>query len=235
VEHGDIFMEPCAEPGHGLGREGDLRHEDDRGLPPAADDLPQQLDVHQGFPRTGHPVKEKRGGRGIVQGPEKGAERPCLRGGWHELGGLSGDGPTERVAENLLLLEEGDPLVHESPDHGAGEPPGVEEYLELARTPGGLEGLVALSLPDRPPKALFARAQVRNPLGDPNDFPRFHRRLRRRKGLVIEESRGREAAHLGPDRAPSHTPAETRDPDFPFPLADGLEDPKGPRREADRR
>ena len=58
VEHRDDVAEPGLEPSHGLRRERDLGHQDDRG-PPGRERGLDRLEVHLGLARAGHAVEQE--------------------------------------------------------------------------------------------------------------------------------------------------------------------------------
>ena len=60
MEHGDAIAEVCAEAGHRLWSEGDLRHEHDRRAAAPIDHVAEKLDVHECLARGRDPVKQER-------------------------------------------------------------------------------------------------------------------------------------------------------------------------------
>ncbi len=222
VEDGYLVPEAGPEAGHGLGREGDLGHQDHRPPSPPAHHLLQEFDVDERLPRPGHPVEEE-GGRILrVGGRHQALQDAALGLGRREVRGR-GRGPVgEGVPEHLLLLHGDDPLLLEASDHRPAELPLSAEVGELRAPAPCFQELVGLPLAVRPGEELVPIAQVGEPAHDPDHLPGLRGGLPGRDGLVAQDPPFLEPADLGPERAHPQLPGQGPDPLGPLPGGETL-------------
>ncbi len=103
MEHGDPIAKRRAETIDRLRRERDLGHEHDGGLPSLIHDPAQQLDVDECLAAPGNPVQEKH--LPLVCARHR-VHRGLLRGGWLEPRRRDSASSRERIALDLLVLDD---------------------------------------------------------------------------------------------------------------------------------
>ncbi len=147
VEHGHPVAEVGPEPTHGLGREGDLRDED-QGPPPLAERPGHEADVDEGLAASGHAVEEVDPEGAAVDVGADGAEGGalCFRG--PEVRGFLGRLSLEGGTGDLARLHADKAPLLQPADEGAVEPFGRERGGRQA-APGPVEPPEALGLPGR--------------------------------------------------------------------------------------
>ena len=147
MQHGHQVPEGLPEPGDGLRSQRDLGHEHD-GTPAPRQGPPDQLDVDQGLPRTGHPV-QKEGPAPVAQrGLETGqnlalAQRGSVRG--FRTPRLA----PKRIPHDDFFHHPHEPLLLQAPDHAAAETAFQHRGQRLA-PPRAHQLFVRLALPPRP-------------------------------------------------------------------------------------
>ena len=136
MEHGHPVPEVGGEPGHHLGGQGDLRHQDH--APPApADHLLEQTDIHGGLAAAGDAVEEGAGGLARVQSLDGGViDRLLLPG--------EDNGPRLPLGDlghpEGLLLRDGDKAAFFQPRDGSGRGAGkIADVAGDAAAGGGQE------------------------------------------------------------------------------------------------
>src|SRR5258706_12883360 len=103
MEHGDPIAKRRAETIDRLRRERDLGHEHDGALPSPTDDPAQQLDGAECLAAPGNPVQEKH--LPLVCARHR-VHRGLLRGGWLEPRRRDSAPSRERIALDLLVLDD---------------------------------------------------------------------------------------------------------------------------------
>ena len=155
VQHGDLVAEAGAEALHGLGRESDLRDEEDAGAAQRELTL-QHFQVDGGLARARHAAQERDAPRRIEAleifhdlGLVRRQGEPGFR--FHRSG--------ERIPLYLALHKLREAPLHEPVEHAPAEAELLQQVPDACLPADRLERLVQLALPLRPPEGAVAFAQ----------------------------------------------------------------------------
>ena len=136
VQHRDRVAEHPAHPGHGLGRERDLRDQHDR--PATTRHLdPHGIQIHQRLSAARHAEEERGASR------REAFDRPdgCALGFGRLRRGLSGH-IAERIAQRGPLLDARYAALHQTPHHRGGQPEPGPQVADVRLAPERIQRLV---------------------------------------------------------------------------------------------
>ena len=228
MEHGHIVTEVGPEAGHGLGRERDLRNQDDGAPSLSLDHLSQDFDVDQGLPRSGDAVKEEWKGLRIFDPFQNRLQRVGLISGRRQLRRLLHGHIPERVPHHLLRPHADDLLLLEARHNRSGKAPLPKQVGDLHQPSGSLQNVQSLSLPWSSGEELFPLRQIRHPPGHTGDVAGLHRGLPGCHHFVPKHTRSHQTTDLRPDRASTQVLPEGVHPHGDARFLDQIEDSRLP-------
>ena len=155
MQHRDLVAETGSETLHRLGRERDLRHEEDAGAAHCELSL-QHFEIDGGLARARHAAQERDLPR-RVQAFEVADDASLVRG--QREPGLRFHRAGERIPLHLALHELRQAPVHEPVEHAPAETELLREMPDARLAADRLEHLVQLALPLRTPEGAVALAQ----------------------------------------------------------------------------